>query len=76
MKCPLCNGKMRSGSAVIGRSTGGVILDFVTGDLAPSPSYLYFTADGAEASTCVDHARRVYRCDGCEAVLISGTKQD
>jgi lactoylglutathione lyase len=27
-----------------------------------------------ETSTCVDHSRRVYRCPGCEAVLIAGTR--
>ena len=74
MRCPLCNGMMQSGSAKIARSTAGVIFDTVTGDPFPSPSSLYFTADGGGDSTCVDHSRRVYRFPGCEAVLISGAK--
>jgi hypothetical protein len=79
MKCPLCKASMASGSAKIARSTGGVILDAVTGgvlDLFPSPSHLYFTADGAGDSTCVDHSRRVWRCPQCEALLISGVERD
>ena len=45
MKCQLCNALMQSGSAKIARTTGGVILDAVTGDLFPSPSHLYFITD-------------------------------
>jgi hypothetical protein len=76
MRCPICNGMMQSGSAVIARSTARLILDVLTGDLANSASCLYFTADGGGASTFVDHSRRIYRCPECEAVLIAGTKQD
>jgi len=77
MRCPLCDGKMQSGSAEISRSATGALFDLVAhGVAATSRFYLYFTADGGGDSACVDHSRRVYRCPECEALLISGTEPE
>jgi hypothetical protein len=73
MRCPCCHGQLVPGRIDISRTTLGAITDFVTGDLACMPHYVYFYPEGGGEALCLDHSRRAFHCPSCEALVIAGT---